>query len=214
MKWQVVNIQGEKLRDIELPESVFGCEMNEALLHTVVKAYRANRRQGTHATKTRSMVSGGGKKPFRQKGTGGARQGSSRSPLMEGGAVVHGPQPRDYTQQINKKVKQKAMAVALSDKVRHSRLIVVDDFAQDSFSTRKVSQSLQALGVEPGVPALLADIAPSQHLVRSARNLKYVSAVATNEVNSEQILRSKALLLTEGAVKMLVERLEKGAGNE
>ena len=123
MKWHVVNIEGKKLREIELPESVFGCESNESVIHSVVKSYMANRRQGTHATKTRSLVSGGGKKPFRQKGTGSARQGSSRSPLMEGGAVSHGPQPRDYTQRINKKVKQKAMLIALSDKVRHNNLV-------------------------------------------------------------------------------------------
>ena len=210
MKWHVVNIEGKKLREIELPESVFGCESNESVIHSVVKSYMANRRQGTHATKTRSLVSGGGKKPFRQKGTGSARQGSSRSPLMEGGAVSHGPQPRDYTQRINKKVKQKAMLIALSDKVRHNNLVVVDTFAQEEFSTKKVGQTLQNVGLTLGVGALLGDVKASEHLVRSARNLKYVSAVDVANINSEHVLRSKSLVLTEGAVEALIQRLSGG----
>ena len=209
MKWHVVNIEGKKLREIELPESVFGCESNESVIHSVVKSYM--RTEGrVLITKTRSLVSGGGKKPFRQKGTGSARQGSSRSPLMEGGAVSHGPQPRDYTQRINKKVKQKAMLIALSDKVRHNNLVVVDTFAQEEFSTKKVGQTLQNVGLTLGVGALLGDVKASEHLVRSARNLKYVSAVDVANINSEHVLRSKSLVLTEGAVEALIQRLSVG----
>src|SRR3954471_1172662 len=104
MKWDVLNIKGEKVKSVELPDDIYGVDMNEAVLHSVVKAYQANRRQGTHATKTRAYVSGGGKKPFRQKGTGSARQGTSRSPLMPGGATLHGPQPRSYRQNITQRV--------------------------------------------------------------------------------------------------------------
>ena len=123
-------------KKIDLPDEVFGREMNEAVLHAVVKAYRANARQGTHATKTRSTISGGGRKPFKQKGTGGARQGSKRSPLQEGGAVAHGPQPRDYRQDTNQKVRQLALSVALSDRVRHQHLHIIDDFKLDKYSTK------------------------------------------------------------------------------
>ncbi len=118
MELQVHNIQGKAVKKIQLPEAIYAVEMNEALLHSVVKAYQANRRQGTHATKTRSLVSGGGKKPFKQKGTGGARAGSTRSPLQPGGGQLHGPQPRDYRQSVNKKIRQLALKIALSDKAK------------------------------------------------------------------------------------------------
>ena len=124
MKVKVTDISGKEVKEIDLPDSIYNVPMNEHVLHHVVKAYRANKRQGTHATKTRSHVRGGGKKPFRQKGTGNARQGSSRSPVFPGGAVVHGPTPRDYTQSLNKKTKKLAIKIALSDKLRHNQLHV------------------------------------------------------------------------------------------
>ena len=113
MDLQVFNIQGKPVRTIKVPDEIYGVEMNTAVLHTVVKAYRANRRQGTHATKTKAMVSGGGKKPFKQKGTGGARQGSTRNPHMPGGGENFGPQPRDYRLAVNKKVRQLNVIVAM-----------------------------------------------------------------------------------------------------
>lgn len=208
MKWHVSNLQGKKVKDIELPDDVFGLEMNVPLLQVVVKAYQANRRQGTHATKTRSLVSGGGKKPFKQKGTGGARQGSSRSPLMPGGATAHGPQPRDYTQKINQRMKRQALMIALSDKIRHQRLFVVDDFAIQTYSTKHVVKSLKAL--EQPKTVLVADERKDDLLYRSARNIHGVSALATSEINAENILRHQSIVLTEVALTALTKRLQKG----
>ena len=169
MKWQVFNIKGERIKDVELPEGIFAQDLNTPLLHSVVKAYQANRRQGTHAVKTRAYVSGGGKKPFRQKGTGSARQGTSRSPLMPGGATLHGPQPRSYRQKVNQRMKQQAVCVALSEKVRHTKLIVVDNFAVDAYSTKHVTKSLLALGVKR--TALLLDERKDDLLFKSSRNI-------------------------------------------
>lgn len=202
MKWDVINIKGEKVKEYDLPESIYGVDMNEAVLHSVVKAYRANRRQGTHATKTRSLVSGGGKKPFRQKGTGNARQGSSRSPLMPGGAVCHGPQPRDYRQQVNKKVRQLALKIALSDKVKHKKLILVDDFAITNYSTKHIVGALKVFSSN----ALLADERKDDFLYRSARNIHKVDAVLSSEMNAEQVLRHETLVLSETALKALEQR--------
>ena len=208
MKWDITNIKGEKIRQIDLPDAIYNVEMNEAVLHSVVKAYQANKRQGTHATKTRSLVSGGGKKPFRQKGTGNARQGSSRSPLMPGGGTAHGPQPRDYRQQINQKQKRLALKVALSDKIRHNRLILVDDFAVNRYSTKHIVSVLKALG---GVAnALLADERKDDLLYRSARNIHKIRAVLPAEMNTEDVLRHETLILSETALRALEQRLGEG----
>ena len=176
MKWNVLNKEGKENASAELSDAIFAVELNEGLLHGVVKAYRANRRQGTHATKTRSLVSGGGKKPFKQKGTGNARQGSTRSPLMEGGATAHGPQPRSYTQKTNKKQRQKALKIALSDKVRNNSFYVVDSLAMDSYRTKDVVSLLSNLGLKDK-KTLIVDTHNSDHLLRSARNIKGVSVV-------------------------------------
>src|SRR4051812_20909522 len=125
MELQVFSIDGKAVKKINVPDSIYGVEMNGGVLHQVVKAYQANRRQGTHATKTKAFVSGGGKKPFKQKGTGGARQGSDRNPHYPGGGEAHGPQPRDYRQAVNKKTRALALKIALSDKARHGKLLVV-----------------------------------------------------------------------------------------
>jgi len=208
MKCDVVNISGEKVREIELPESIYAVEMNEHVLHTVVKAYRANRRQGTHATKTRSMVAGGNKKPFKQKGTGNARQGSSIGPHQYGGAVAHGPQPRDYTQSVNRKVKNLAMRIALSDKARHNKLVVVESFGLDAYSTKKVAGVIT--GVNRGKRVLLSDERKDDLLYKSTRNIHGSSAVTPSEMNVEDILRHEAVFLSEDAVKSLQQRLQKG----
>lgn len=205
MKWDVLNIKGEKVKTIDIPEEIFGVEMNEAVLHTVVKAQLANKRQGTHQTKTRSMVSGGSKKPFRQKGTGGARQGSGRSPLFPGGAVVHGPQPRDYTQQTNKKVRQLAMKVALSDKCRHSKLIIVDDFSVSKYSTKEILATLGAVGGSR--TNLLSDERKDDFLLKSARNIHGTAVKAPMEISVENVLRHEALIISETAVNTLNARL-------
>jgi large subunit ribosomal protein L4 len=205
MKWDVLNIKGEKVKSIDLPENIYNVEMNEAVLHSVVKAYQANRRQGTVATKTRSMVAGGSAKPFRQKGTGAARQGSGRSPLFPGGAIVHGPQPRNHRQGINKKVKQLALKVALSDKCRHNKLIVVDDFALAKFSTKQVLTTLAA--VKASKTTLLSDERKDAFLCRSARNIEGTAAVAPQEVCALNVLRHETLIMSETALNALVQRL-------
>jgi large subunit ribosomal protein L4 len=209
MKVQVLNIKGEKLKEIDLPESIYGVEMNEPVLHTVVKAQLANKRQGTHATKTRSMVSGSGKKPFRQKGTGGARQGCSRSPLMPGGATAHGPQPRDYTQKLNRKVKNLAMRVALSDKLRHQRLIVVDDFAIQKYSTKQILASLAVC--KAGKNTLIADERKDDFLYKSTRNIHGAEVVNSTNMNVVDILGHECLMMSETALKALQQRIERSS---
>ena len=206
MKWDVINRQGEKVRQIELDDAIFQKDMNEHVLHLVTKAYRANRRQGTHATKTRSLVSGGGKKPFKQKGTGEARQGSSRSPLMPGGGTAHGPQPRDYTQDVNVKTKQLALKIALSDKVRHNKLVVLDQFGVDKYSTKNVIELLGHVAKETCKKVLVHSEA-ADHLWRSSRNLKGVDTCRMQELNAEHVLKATCLVINEDSLKSLQERL-------
>lgn len=206
MKWNVLNKEGKESSSVELNDGVFGVEVSEGVLHSVVKAYRANRRQGTHATKTRSLVSGGGKKPFKQKGTGNARQGSTRSPLMEGGAVSHGPQPRSYTQKTNKKLRQKALKMALSDKVNSKSFYLVEDLAMSNYRTKDVVSLLSNLGLA-GKKALIVDGQSTNHLLRSARNIKGVSVATAELVNSENVLGCSAVILSKASLDNLSARL-------
>lgn len=205
MELQVFNIEAKPVKTIQVPDDVYGVDMNQALLHSVVKAYRANRRQGTHATKTRSFVSGGGKKPFKQKGTGGARQGSLRGPHMPGGAEAHGPQPRDYRQYTSKKSRQLALKVALSDKVRHGKLFVVSDFVIDKYSTKHVLSVLEAFKVSK---ALLADERKDDVLYKSARNIHGAEALLPSALNAEDVLRFDSLIISETALTALAQRFE------
>jgi large subunit ribosomal protein L4 len=206
MEIEVKNIQGKAVKKVSLSAEVFGVEMNEHLLHLVVKAYQANRRQGTHATKTKAMVSGGGKKPFKQKGTGEARQGSSRSPLNPGGGVSHGPQPRDYNEKINAKSKQAALTVALSEKLRHNRLVVVDDFkVSGKPSTKHIVIALNTLKVPK---ALLLDERKDDLLFKSTRNIHGAACISPTEVNAEQVLRFENFVITESGLKALQLRLQ------
>lgn len=204
MQWDIINIKGEKVKSTELPDSIYNVDMNEAVLHSVVKAYRANRRQGTHATRTRSLVSGSGKKPFRQKGTGNARQGNSRSPLMPGGAVSHGPQPRDYRLALNKKERRLALKVALSDKVRHNKLILVDDFGVNQYGTKHIVSSLKGMNIEGKV--LLTDERKDDYLYKSARNIHKIGVSLTSQLNAEDVLRFDTLVISETALKAIEQR--------
>lgn len=204
MQVEVKDLKGAAVKKIDLPESIYGLEMNEHVLHTVVKAYQANRRQGTHATLTRSLVSGGGRKPFKQKGTGNARQGTSRAPNMPGGAVVHGPQPRQYNQKVNRKTKVLALKVALSDKLRNKKLIVLSDFEISEYNTKHICAALKTLGA---TSALLADERKDNFLYKSAGNIHKVSAVTTGEMNAENILRYENLIISENAINALQQRL-------
>ena len=207
MELEVKNIEGKAVRKINVSDAIFGLDLNEAVLHNVVKAYRANRRQGTHATKTRSHVSGGGKKPFKQKGTGNARQGSSRAPNYPGGAVAHGPQPRDYTQKSNRNERRLALKVALSERIRNGTLTIVDDFAISAYSTKHVAGVLKTLG---GRTTLLADERKDDFLHRSARNIYGAAAVIAHEMNAEDVLRHDALVISENGINALQQRLEGG----
>lgn len=208
MEIQVKDIQGKAVKKVSLSSDVFGLEMNEHLLHLVVKAYQSNRRQGTHATRTKAMVSGGGKKPFKQKGTGEARQGSSRSPLNPGGGVSHGPQPRDYFEKVNARAKQTALAVALSDKVRHGCFVVVDDFkVAGKPSTKHVVKALKALKAEK---ALVLDERKDDLLFRSTRNIHGAACVAPSEVNAEHVLRYQNFVISETGLNALQQRFQGG----
>ncbi|NRA64416.1 MAG: 50S ribosomal protein L4 [Pseudobacteriovorax sp.] len=205
MQIAVKSMDGKEVKKVDLPDSIFAVELNDHVLHHVVKAYQANRRQGTHATKTRAFVSGGGKKPFRQKGTGNARQGTSRSPHYPGGAVSHGPQPRDYTQKLNKKTRLLALKVALSDKVKHGQLVIVDDYALDSFSTKKIVSSMAALNVKR---ATFTDAEDNNFLYKSARNINGAAVKKASELNAEDVLRYESFVMSEKAIAALTARLE------
>ena len=205
MELQVYNIDGKALKKIQVPDEIYDVEMNGGVLHSVVKAYQANRRQGTHATKTKAMVSGGGKKPFKQKGTGGARQGSTRNPHMPGGGESHGPQPRDYRQYTTKKARQLALRIALSDKARNGRLFVVDDFAIAKYSTKHV---LKVMGSLKTAKALLADERKDDVLYKSARNIHGATALLSAELNAENVLRFENLIISETALTTLQQRFE------
>ena len=205
MELQVKNIEGKPVKKIQVPDNIYGLDMNEHVLHTVCKAYRANRRQGTHCTKTRSFVRGGKKKPFRQKGTGNARQGSGVSPLMPGGAILHGPRPRDYRQDVNRKTRQLALKVALSDKVRHGQLHVIDDLAVAGYSTKHVVKIMNNLSSKK---ALFADERGDDQLYRSARNIHGAEALRPIDMNAENVLRYDSLIITESALNALQQRFE------
>ena len=205
MEVQVYSIDGKSLRKITLPDEIYNVEMNGPVLHAVVKAYRANRRQGTHATKTKAMVSGGGKKPFKQKGTGGARQGSMRNPHYPGGGEAHGPQPRKYREFPSKKSRQLALKIALSDKARHGKLFIVDDFKIAKYSTKHVTGVLKSLKT---AKALLADERKDDILYKSARNVHGAMAMQPAELNAENVLRYENLIISETALTTLKQRFE------
>jgi len=206
MKWNVLNKEGQESSSVELRDDIYQAELNDGLLHSVVKAYRANKRQGTHATKTRSLVSGGGKKPFKQKGTGSARQGSSRSPLMEGGAVCHGPQPRSHSLRTNKKARKQALRVALSDKLKNNALFLIDNFDMTSYKTKEVVFLLSKLGLSDK-KTLIVNHDNSDFLFRSARNIKDVFVSNPSILNAMDILNSKALVMSKESLSLIEKRL-------
>ncbi len=205
MKQDVLNNKGKVVSSVELDGSVFKTEVSEHVLHLAVKATQANRRQGTHATKTKSTVSGTGKKPFKQKGTGGARQGSLTNPHQPGGAVAHGPQPRDYTQGVNKKMKVVATRMALSNRASCGAITVVDDFGLDKYSTKVVVRTLKSLNI---TDALILDERKDDLLYKSGRNIHGVEVTSPSQVNAEAILRRKHLLVTSNGLEALTSRLK------
>lgn len=201
---QVHNMNHEPVADIDLPDAVFGAEVKEHLLFAVVRYQLAKRRQGSHQAKTRSEVRGGGKKPFRQKGTGRARQGTTRAPQWRGGGVVHGPRTRSYAFKLNKRVRREALRCALSRRVQENAVVIIDDLGFEEARTRHAKGWLARFELSD---ALVVAAEPSANLLLSTRNLKEVTVLPPGGVNVYDILRRRNLVLTRDAVNALVERL-------
>ena len=198
----VYNIEGKEVGSIELNDAVFGVEVNEHLVHMAVVNQLANNRQGTQSAKTRSEVSGGGRKPWRQKGTGHARQGSTRSPQWTGGGVVFAPTPRDYSFKMNKKEKRIALLSALSSKVADNKIVVLDAFNLDEVKTKKFAEVMSNLKVDK---ALVVIEGENKNVVLSGRNIPTVKVSATNEINTYDVLKYETLVVTKAAVEKLEE---------
>ena len=199
----VFNMKGEVVDTIELNEKVFGTEINTYAVHAVVKAYLANQRQGTQSTLTRSEVSGGGRKPWRQKGTGRARQGSIRSPQWTHGGIALGPKPRTYKMSVNKKVKRAAMLSALSAKVASGDLIVVDNIALDEYKTKAMVEFLKAVKAEGKTVIVLDKV--DNFVIGSANNIPAVMTAQYNTVNVYDLVNYGKLVITKEAVQKIEE---------
>jgi len=199
----VYNMEGKEVGTIELNDAVFGVTVNEHLVHMAVVQQLANNRQGTQKAKTRSEVSGGGRKPWRQKGTGHARQGSTRAPQWTGGGVVFAPVPRDYSFKMNKKEKRVALKSALSDKVANGKLVVVDALTFDAPKTKEFAKVMANLNVNDKALVVLND--NDANVVLSAKNIPTVKTGLTNTINVYDIVNAKTLVLTQDAVKTIEE---------
>ena len=202
-KIDVYNIEGKKVSDVELAESIFGIEPNEAVVHSVLVNYLANQRQGTQNTKTRSEVRGGGRKPWRQKGTGRARQGSIRAPQWIKGGIALGPKPRSYYYTVNKKERQLAVKSVLSSKVLENTLVVVDSLDMKEIKTKEMIKALNNLKVEGKTLMLLAE--KNENVQKSARNIEGVKTTLVNTINVYDLLKYKNLVITLDTVKKLEE---------
>ena len=198
----VYNMEGKEVDKIELSDAVFGVEVNEHLVHMAVVAQLANKRQGTQKAKTRSEVSGGGRKPWRQKGTGHARQGSTRAPQWTGGGVVFAPTPRDYTIRLNKKEKRLALKSVLTNCVNENKFIVLDELKFDEIKTKKMQAVLDALNVSKALIVLNENDA---NVVKSARNIANVQTALTNTINVYDILKYNTVVVTKAAVATIEE---------
>ena len=197
----VYNIEGNQIGEMELSDAVFGVEINEHLLHMAVVNHLAAKRQGTQSAKTRSEVSGGGKKPWRQKGTGHARQGSTRAPQWTGGGVVFAPKPRDYSFKLNKKERRAALKSALSSRVAENKMIVLDAFNMDEIKTKKFKAVMDALKVSKA----LVVVDDNNNVVLSARNIPDVKTASTSTINVYDILKYDTLVVTQDAVATIQE---------
>ncbi|MCI9339009.1 MAG: 50S ribosomal protein L4 [Lachnospiraceae bacterium] len=198
----VYNMEGKEVGTIELNDAVFGVKVNEHLVHMAVVQQLANKRQGTQKAKTRSEVSGGGRKPWRQKGTGHARQGSTRSPQWTGGGIVFAPVPRDYSFKMNKKEKRAALKSALTSKVQDNRLIVLDELKLDEIKTKKFVAVMNNLKVEKGLVVIAEN---DQNVVLSARNLADIDTALANMINTYDVMKAKTVVLTKDAVAKIEE---------
>ena len=198
----VYNMEGKEVGTIELNDAVFGVKVNEHLVHMAVVQHLANKRQGTQKAKTRGEVSGGGRKPWKQKGTGHARQGSTRSPQWTGGGMVFAPVPRDYSFKMNKKEKRAALKSALTSKVQDSRLVVVDELKFDQIKTKDFVAVMNNLKVEKGLVVIAGNDA---NVVLSARNIPTVDTVQADMINVYDIMKAKTVVLTKDAVAKIEE---------
>ena len=201
-KVSVYNMEGKEVESIDLNDAVFGVEVNEHLVHMAVVQQLANNRQGTQKAKTRSEVSGGGRKPWRQKGTGHARQGSTRSPQWTGGGVVFAPVPRDYSFKMNKKEKRAALKSALTSRVQENKLIVIDELKFDEIKTKNFKAVMDNLKVNKAYVVLNEN---DEKVVKSARNLPNVQTALTNTINVYDVMKGGTVILTKDAVKTIEE---------
>ena len=199
---KVYDIEGKEVETLELNDSVFGVEINEHLMHLAVVGQQANSRQGTQSAKTRSEVSGGGRKPWRQKGTGHARQGSTRAPQWTGGGVVFAPVPRDYSFKMNKKEKRAALKSALTSRVQENKLIVIDELKFDEIKTKNFKAVMDNLKVNKAYVVLNEN---DEKVVKSARNLPNVQTALTNTINVYDVMKGGTVILTKDAVKTIEE---------
>jgi len=204
-KLALLNQAGETVGNLNLADSVFGVESNQQVMYDVVKAQRAAMRQGTNKTKTRTEVRGGGRKPYRQKGTGNARQGSIRAPQWVGGGIVFGPIPRSYDYKVNKKIRRLALKIALSDKVREDSLIALDKFALEDFKTKGMLQVLDNLKVIGKTMLVLDDV--NELVDIATRNLPNVTTVTFDHTSVYDILNANTVVATEKALKLIEEAL-------
>lgn len=198
----VYNMEGNEVGKMDLNDAVFGVEVNEHLVHLAVVAQLANKRQGTQKAKTRSEVSGGGRKPWRQKGTGHARQGSTRAPQWTGGGVVFAPTPRDYTIRLNKKEKRAALKSALTSRVQENKFIVVDELKLDEIKTKKFQTVMNNLKVNKALVVIGED---SENVVKSARNIPTIKTAYVNTINVYDILKYNTVVATKTAVANIEE---------
>ena len=198
----VFNMEGKEVGTLDLSYAVFGVEVNEHLVHMAVVWQLANKRQGTQKAKTRSEVSGGGRKPWRQKGTGHARQGSTRSPQWTGGGVVFAPVPRDYSFKLNKKEKRAALKSALTSRVQENKLIVVDELKFDEIKTKNFKQVMDNLKVSKGLVVINEN---DKNVVMSAKNMPTVNTTLTSTLNVYDVMKAGTVVLTKDAVKTIEE---------
>lgn len=202
-KVNVLDLQGNKVDEIELSESVFAVEINEHAVYEVIKNYLANQRQGTQSAKTRAEVRGGGRKPWRQKGTGRARQGSIRSPQWKGGGVVFAPKPRDYSYTVPKKVRRLALKSALTSKVNNNEIVVLNEFEMAEPKTKEFANVLKSINAGKKSLFVTAENAPT--IVKSGRNIPGVKVAFANSINVYDIVNSNTLILTRKAVEKVEE---------
>ena len=200
---KVFNMAGQEVGTMVLADSVFGAEINAAVLHAAVRAYLLNQRQGTQSTLTRTEVSGGGRKPWRQKGTGRARQGSTRAPQWTHGGIALGPKPRSYHTDMNKQTKRVALFSALSAKVAEGKLIIVDDIACTEYKTKTMVNMLKALGVDNRALVVLDAVNP--YTIKSCANIERVETTLATTINVYEILKADKMVITAAAVKKLEE---------